>query len=94
MSNGKLVLLGAMMSIALAHARQTRGDGGFLRLCERSGPYQVAVFTSPTPLRVGPVDFSVLLQDAATGTVLSDARIVFRIMPPGPAVRRHSRGDH
>ena len=56
-----------------------------MRLCERSGPYQVAVFTSPTPLRAGPVAFSVLLRDAATRTVLSDARIVFRIMPPGAA---------
>ena len=31
-------------------------DGGALRLSVQKGSYQVAVFTSPTPLRAGPVD--------------------------------------
>src|SRR5207247_2257125 len=32
-----------------------RADGGTLCLLERAGGYQVAVFSSPTPLRAGPV---------------------------------------
>ena len=73
------------MAITMAHVQQVRGDGGFLRLSERSGPYRVTVFTSPTPLRAGPVDFSVLVQDAATSAVLSDTQVVFRITSPGEA---------
>ena len=43
-----------------------RADGGVVRLRQRAGGYQIAVFTSPTPIRAGPVDVSVLVQDAAT----------------------------
>ena len=38
-----------------------------MRLSERAGGYQIAVFTDPTPLRAGPVDVSVFVQDAETG---------------------------
>jgi hypothetical protein len=83
MSRGHRALLGIIVPLALAYAQQAHGDGGLLRLSERSGPYQITVFTSPTPLRAGPVDFSVLVQDAATSAVLPDARVVFRLTPPG-----------
>jgi hypothetical protein len=52
-----------------------RGDGGTVRLRERRGPYEITVFTSPTPLRAGPVDFSVLVQDADSGEPVPDARV-------------------
>jgi hypothetical protein len=58
-------------------------DGGTLRLRERAGGYQVAVFTSPAPVRAGPVDVSVLVQDAATGEVVPDAQVVVRLTTPG-----------
>jgi hypothetical protein len=41
-------------------------DEGAVRLLERKGPYQIAVFTAPTPLSAGPVDVSVLVQNADT----------------------------
>jgi hypothetical protein len=44
-----------------------RADGGAMRLSERAGGYRVTVFTDPTPLRAGPVDVSVFVQDADTG---------------------------
>jgi hypothetical protein len=91
MSSGKRALPAVVMVLALISAQQARADGGFLRLSERSGPYQVTVFTSPTPLRAGPVDFSVLVQNADTSAVLSDARVVFRTTPPGGA---ESAVDH
>jgi hypothetical protein len=47
-----------------------RADGGKLQLTHRQDRYQVAVFTAPTPLRVGVADISVLLQDATTGQPL------------------------
>lgn len=44
-----------------------RGDGGTLRVSQQRGSLQITVFTSPTPLRAGPVDVSVLVQDANSG---------------------------
>ncbi len=54
-------------------------DGGALRLREQAGNYQIAVFTSPTPFRAGPVDVSVLVQDAATGECVPEARVTVRL---------------
>lgn len=50
-----------------------------MRLHQRAGGYQVAVFTAPTPLRAGPVDISVLVQDAATGAWAPEARVVVQL---------------
>ena len=50
-----------------------------MRLRECVGGYQITVFTSPTPFRAGPVDISVLVQDAATGECLPEARVIVRL---------------
>ncbi len=50
-------------------------DGGTLRLRERAGDFQISVFTSPEVLRVGPIDISVLVQDADTGRVRLDVPV-------------------
>src|SRR4051812_34239338 len=62
-----------------------RADGGTLCLLERANGYQVAVFTSPTPLRAGLVDVSVLVQDASTGEQGPTARVVVRLRRSGHA---------
>lgn len=46
---------------------QAAADGGTLRLSQTRDGYHIAVFTSPTPLRAGMIDVSVLLQDAKSG---------------------------
>jgi hypothetical protein len=71
-----------VIAILLA-APQARGDGGTLRLSRRVGELQVSVFTSPTPLRAGPVDVSVLVQQAATGRTLLDVPVSVRVWPVG-----------
>src|SRR5262245_36396525 len=58
-------------------------DGGAVQLRERAGDYQITVFTSPTPLRAGPVDVSVLVQDAATGECMPEARVTVCLKGPG-----------
>ena len=60
-----------------------RADGGVVRLRERAGAYQVTVFTAPTPLCAGPVDVSVLVQDAATGEYVPEARVTVRLTARG-----------
>src|SRR5262245_62779881 len=58
-------------------------DGGVPRLSERVGGYRVSVFTSPTPFRAGPVDVSVLVQDADSGEMLPEVRVIVRAVPRG-----------
>jgi hypothetical protein len=60
-------------------------DGGAVRLLERKGSYQIAVFTAPTPLSAGPVDVSVLVQNADTLEPISEVEI---------AIKATQRGEH
>jgi len=55
-------------------------DGGLVRLSAEAGPFRLTAFTSPTPLRAGPVDVSVLVQDAADGAPVLDAEVEVRAM--------------
>jgi hypothetical protein len=62
------LLLGPSCAIVLA-------DGGRVVLVERQGDYRISVFASPDPLRVGPIDISILLQDVSTDAPVADAEI-------------------
>ena len=46
------------------------------------GPYQLTVFTSPNPLRAGPMDVSILVQDAETGQPVRDAKVTVELASP------------
>jgi hypothetical protein len=52
-------------------------------LSERKGAYHITVFASPVPPRAGPVDVSVLVQDAVTGEPAPQARVLVRATPRG-----------
>lgn len=56
-----------------------RGDGGTVRWTGKKDGYRITVFTAPTPFRAGPVDISVLVQDAQTGEPLPQARVTVRM---------------
>jgi hypothetical protein len=78
MKGGRLLL--ATLLLTGLPAPEVRADGGTLRLRERAGNYRVAVFTSPAILRAGPIDVSVLVQDAATGEHAPQARVTVRLV--------------
>ncbi len=63
-----IVMFGLPSGIAFA-------DGGTVRLSERHVNYQITMFTSPTPVRAGTVDISVLVQDAASGEAVTDVPV-------------------
>jgi hypothetical protein len=76
----RAILLGCIVSSFILHPSSlARADGGAVRLRERAGNYQITVFTSPTPFRAGSVDVSVLVQDAATGECVPEARVTVRL---------------
>lgn len=49
----------------------------------RAGQLNISVFATPSPLRAGMADLSVLLQDAADGGVLLDGTIELRLSKAG-----------
>ena len=69
----------ALMTVWLALVAEESvawGDGGALRFSGRRDGRLITVFTAPTPLRVGTVDISVLVQDADSSRPLPDVPIV------------------
>src|SRR6516162_7835388 len=82
-SRGTTFLFVAASSLILHPSSLVRADGGAVRVREQAGAYQVTVFTSPTPFRAGPVDVSVLVQDAATGECVPEARVSVRLTARG-----------
>ena len=58
-------------------------DGGSMRLSGKKGGYHISVFTAPTPFRAGPVDVSVLVQDASTGNPLTQVQVTLRMAKSG-----------
>jgi hypothetical protein len=48
---------------------------------ERQGAYRISVFMSPDPLRAGPIDISVLLQDAETGMPITNPQVNVSLTP-------------
>ena len=74
----------ALLIAAVAHfgnASEARADGGTIRLHETRGDLQVAIFTSPAPLRAGEADLSVLVQDKANSMTGRDAKITIVARP-------------
>jgi hypothetical protein len=51
------------------------GDGGMVRASETHGPWTITIFSAPTPFRVGPVDLSLLVQNADTSKTILDAEV-------------------
>lgn len=70
----RLLLL--MCLIFPFRASPARGDGGAVRLVEQRGEDRIAVFTSPDPLRSGPIDVSLLIQNAATGQAIDSVEAI------------------
>jgi hypothetical protein len=77
----------AMFALLLCPAI-ARADGGTLRFSKQTGDYRVTLFTSPTSLRAGPVDFSVLVQSADSGTPLLDIPVTVHVYPEAEPRRR------
>jgi len=77
----RLVKIGSALGwlLVVVCGEAARGDGGTVRLSRREGSLQITVFTAPTPFRAGPVDISVLVQDAVTGEPIPEAQVTVKL---------------
>jgi len=67
----------------------TRADGGTLRFSKLSDGYRITLFTSPTTLRAGVVDFSVLVQSADSDRAVLDVPVTVHVYPWGSPQHRN-----
>ena len=74
---GRALMILATLLLPLS----ARADGGLARLVVESGELRLTVFSSPTPLRAGPVDLSVMVQDRETLEPMLDQRVELRLGP-------------
>jgi len=49
----------------------------------KKGNFLITVFSAPTPFRAGPVDISVLVQDALSGEPVATMQVTLRMTQPG-----------
>jgi hypothetical protein len=81
------IIISLVLSFVMAQTSLIAwADGGALRLRQKAGGYDIAVFTSPTPIRAGTVDVSVLVQDAATQEFVPDTKVT--VCPKVPGTER------
>ncbi|MCS6852955.1 MAG: hypothetical protein NZ700_17495 [Gemmataceae bacterium] len=69
----------AVGMVLLLRPAAAYADGGMVQWSGDAGPYRLTVFTTPTPLRAGPIDVSVLLQDRHTGRPILDGTVTIRL---------------
>jgi hypothetical protein len=67
--------------------RAAFADGGLLRASETAGPFIITVFSSPTPLRAGPADISVMVQERDTGAPALDAQVTVTAQRSGDGLQ-------
>ena len=85
-----LAVVACMVAAAATCPRIAWADGGVPLTMRDIGGYRIAVFAEPAPLRAGPVDISVMVQDAQTGKHLDDTTIQVRVQSVGPVVVRRA----
>jgi hypothetical protein len=55
-------------------------DGGTLLLKQQAGPLTISVFGAPEPLRAGPADLSVMVQQTNDRSTILDATVKFHLI--------------
>jgi hypothetical protein len=70
-----VVALSVLCLTLLIGTTEIRADGGTLRFYGRRGDRVISVFTTPNPLRVGPADLSVLVQQAESGRAMTNVSV-------------------
>jgi hypothetical protein len=68
-----------VLAAALAFA-----DGGKVQLQRKAGAFNITLFSTPSPVRVGRTDFSVMVQNIAGSNPILDAGVTLHFVQRGP----------
>jgi hypothetical protein len=77
--------IAAFLVVALGTATAALADGPHIALHATQGRYEVTLFSAPDPLVTGPVELTLLVQDANTGALLSDVTAGGALVPASGA---------
>jgi hypothetical protein len=77
----RLRFLTSLLLLGLS-SRDSRADGGVVRLFEAKGPDVITIFTASEAVRDTPVDVSVLVQGRDKSDVILDANLDLMFTPP------------
>jgi hypothetical protein len=72
----RLIFAAALAALAV---RLLFADGGTLQLQEQSQGLLISLFSSPSPLRAGSADLSVMVQNAKDHTTVLNASVLIRV---------------
>ncbi len=81
-----IFLLHAFLAIVLSALpmHSSHADGGVVLAEHASTIHRVTLFGSPYPLRAGPADLSVFVQDAKTGEPILNAKVEIQLLAASP----------
>jgi hypothetical protein len=69
-------------------------DGGAVLSRQESGPFVITVFAAPVPLRAGPIDMSVMIQDRVALQPVLDAAVSIRVEGVAAAEASRSKAQN
>jgi hypothetical protein len=75
-----VMLLPAIVGVANLEAQ---ADGGAVQFGKSAGPFVITVFTTPTPLRAGPVDISLMIQSRENQQPVLDCQTLVQLHKEG-----------
>lgn len=65
--------------VLLAAAALLKADGGIVQFRREAGLFVITLFSTPSPLRAGPADLSVLVESARSQTPVLDASVTLQL---------------
>ena len=71
-----------MLFIVIAWS-DAHGDGGAVQFEKSAGPFLITVFATPTPLRAGPVDISLMIQSRDNQQPVLDCQTMVQLRKEG-----------
>jgi FixH len=78
----------------LAWVYPALADGGVVQMQRSSGRFVITVFTAPVPLRAGPADISILIQDRNSHHPVLDAEVTMSLYQEGrEAIKAEARRE-
>src|SRR5215470_675270 len=72
---------------------EAHADGGVVQFEKSAGPFAITVFTTPSPLRAGPVDLSLMIQSRDSQQPVLDCHALVQLHKEG-AMRIRSEATH